>query len=91
MNKTKRLLAVLGVAIAVIAGIAATDVPTRKSVMWEYRVIRESVGAVNPLTVTLNQAGGKGWTVDSFSTHSTGNSEVGVVILKRQIQTDPSK
>jgi hypothetical protein len=88
MKNPKKILLVLVAVFIGLATFAATTEPSQKIpekiTVWEYRVIKEDVNSPVRLTDVLNLAAQRRWVVDAFSTHSTGNSEQGVVILKRE-------
>ena len=92
MQKSEKFLLTLGVAAALIWSVAATTGPsTDKNETWEYLVIKETVAVTGPLQEKLNGLAHSGWAVDAFSTHSTGNGENCVAVLKRRKVSERSR
>jgi len=91
MKKSEKMFITLGVAVTLMLSVAATKSPPESKEIWEYRVLKEKVGAPDPLNQLLNSASKDGWLVDSFSAYSTGNSENGIVILKRIKRVEASR
>jgi hypothetical protein len=78
------LVLLIGAAIFVAVQREPATAQARRSIVWDYSVIKVPAGDSKLIESRLQKAGAEGWECVSLSFSSDVNKNLGLVILKRQ-------